>query len=76
MEGQVFEQFQKIQKTFEIPKTPKLEPKSSQPCFEHVLEWFFRKFFLSSVPWRVETSKMLEKNPTVQNFYKYSLSAM
>ncbi len=37
MEGRVFENFQKNQKIFKNPKTPKIVPKSVQTCFEHVL---------------------------------------
>ena len=45
MEGRVFEIFQKNQKNFKIPKTPKIVPKSIQTCFEQVLGQTFRKFF-------------------------------
>ena len=45
MEGRVFEIFQKNQKKFKIPKTPKIVPKSIQTCFEQVLGQTFRKFF-------------------------------
>ena len=45
MEGRVFEIFQKNQKKFKIPKTPKMVPKSIQTCFEHVLGHSFRKIF-------------------------------
>ena len=45
MEGRVFEIFQKNQKIFKIPKTPKIVPKSIQTCFEQVLGQIFRKFF-------------------------------
>ena len=34
MEGRVFENFQKNQKNFKIPKMPKIVPKSVQTCFE------------------------------------------
>ena len=61
MEGRVFEKFQKNQKSFKIPKMPEIVPKSVQTCFEQVLGWFFRKVFLPSVPWRVESSKTLKK---------------
>ena len=37
MEGRVFEMFLKNQKTFKIPKKPKIVPKSAQTRFEHVL---------------------------------------
>ena len=36
MEGRVFEFFQKNQKSFKIPKKPKIVPKSVQTCFEQV----------------------------------------
>ena len=45
MEGRVFEIFQKNQKIFKIPKTPKIVPKSIQTSFEQVLGQTFRKFF-------------------------------
>ena len=37
MEGRVFENFQKNQKSFKIPNMPKIVPKSVQTCFEDVL---------------------------------------
>ena len=40
---------------------PKSVLKSFQTCFELVLGQIFRKFFLPSVPWRVEFSKIFEK---------------
>ena len=40
---------------------PKSVLKSFQTCFELVLCQIFRKFFLPSVPWRVEFSKIFEK---------------
>ena len=45
MEGRVFENFQKNQKSFKFPKTPKIVPKSIQTCFEQVLGQTFRKIF-------------------------------
>ena len=45
MEGRVFENFQKTQKSFKFPKTPKIVPKSIQTCFEQVLGQTFRKIF-------------------------------
>ena len=45
MEGRVFENFQKTQKSFKFPKTPKIVPKSIQTCFEQVLGQTFGKFF-------------------------------
>ena len=36
MDGRVFEFFQKNQKSFKIPKKPKIVPKSVQTCFEQV----------------------------------------
>ena len=41
---------------------PKIVPKSIQTCFELVLGQLFRKFFLPSVPWRVEFSKIFKKD--------------
>ena len=40
---------------------PKIVPKSIQTCFELVLGQIFRKFFLPSVPWRVQFSKIFKK---------------
>ena len=37
--------FKKIEKYFEIPKMPKIVPKSIQTCFECVLGQTFRKIF-------------------------------
>ena len=54
--------FKKDQKSFKIPKMPKIVAKSIQTCFEHVLGKIFRKIFLPSVPWRVEFSKIFKKN--------------
>ena len=45
MEGRVFENIQKNQKIFKIPKMPKYVPKSIQTCFERVLGPTFRKHF-------------------------------
>ena len=58
--------FQK-QKNFKNPNMPKIVPKSVQTCFEDVLGWFFRKNFLPSVPWRVESSKIFKKSKNFQN---------
>ena len=68
MEGRVFENFQKNQKFSKIPKMPKLDPKNVQTCFEDVLECFFQKKSLPSVPWRVESSKIFKK---IKNFPKF-----
>ena len=57
MEGRVFENFQKNQKSFKFPKMPKIVPKSIQTCFERVLGQIFSKNFMPSVTWRVESSK-------------------
>ena len=61
VEGRVFENFQKNQKICKIPKMPKIVPKSIQTCFELVLSQIFRNFFLPSVPWRAESSKIFLK---------------
>ena len=39
--------FKKNQKSFKIPKMPKIVPESIQTCFERVLGQIFRKFFCS-----------------------------
>ena len=49
---------------------PKIVPKSVQTCFEDVLGWFFRKNFLPSVPWWVESSKIFKKIKKVSKFQK------
>ena len=59
-----------IKKNFKIPNMPKIVPKSVQTCFEVVLGWFFRKNFLPSVPWRVESSKIFKKIKKVSKFQK------
>ena len=69
MEGRVFENFQKNQKSFKLPKMPKNVPKSIQTCFERVLGQTFEKF-LPSFPWKVESSKIFKKIKKVSNFLK------
>ena len=69
--GRVFENSQKNQKLFKIAKMPKIFPKSVQTWFEHVLGYIFRNFFLPSVPWRVESSKIFKK---IENFSKLQKS--
>ena len=49
---------------------PKIVPKSIQTCFELVLGQTFRKFFLPSVPWRVEFSKIFKKIEYFSKFQK------
>ena len=68
MEGRVIENFQKNQKIFKNPNMHKIVRKSVQTCFEDVLGWFFRKIFLPSVPWRVESSKIFQK---IKKFLKF-----
>ena len=70
MEGRVFETFQKNRKIFKIPKRPKIIAKSIQTCFELVLCQIFRKFFLPSVPWRFESSKIFLKIKKFSKFQK------
>ena len=68
MEGRVFENFQKNQKIFKIPKMPKFLPKSVQTCFENLLGRFFqKKIFAQS---RVESSKIFEKIKKFSKFQK------
>ena len=45
MGGRNFENFQKSQKNFKIPKMPEIVPKSIQTWFEQVLGQIFRKIF-------------------------------
>ena len=70
-EGRLLENFQKnqkvfkISKTFEIPKMPKIVPKSIQTSFERVLGQTFRKFFAQfSMEGRVFEN--FQKNQTFQ----------
>ena len=70
MEGRVFENSQKNQKIFKNPNMPKFDPKIVQTCFEDVLGWFFRKNFLPSVPWRVESLKIFKKIKKISKFQK------
>ena len=74
MAGRVFENFQKSQNFLKIAKLPETVPKSVQRCFEHVLGIFFRNFFLPSVPWRVELSKIFKKIKKLSKFQKCSKS--
>ena len=71
MEGRVFEMFLKNQKTFKIPKKPKIVPKSAQTRFEHVLRYFFRNFFLPSVPWRIDLRNVFKN----RKYFKISKNA-
>ena len=59
--GSSLRKFSKIY-LFKIPKMPKSVLKSIQTCFELVLGQIFRNFFLPSVPWRAEFSKIFKKN--------------
>ena len=61
MEGRVFENFQNNQKICKNPKVPRIVLKSIQTCFELAFGQIFRKVFLPSVPWRVESSKIFKK---------------
>ena len=47
----------KKSKKFQNSKNARKRSQSVQKCFEHVLGYFSRKFFLPSVPRRVESSK-------------------
>ena len=44
MEGHVFENFQKNQKSFKFLKMPKIVPKSIQTCFERVWDKLSKNF--------------------------------
>ena len=73
MEGRVFENFQKTQKSFKFPKTPKSFPKVSK----RVLNKFWGKLFekiLPSFPWNVESSKILKKIKKIAKFQKCPIS--
>ena len=70
--SKIFKKNKKLsnQKLFKIAKKPKIVPKGLQTCFGHVLGNFFEKFFLPSVPWRVESSKIFKKNKKLSKFQK------
>ncbi len=70
MEGRVFEMLLKKLKKFKIPKTPKIVPKMSKSVLNMFLGTFFEKFFLPSVPCRVESSKRFRKIKNFQNSKK------
>ena len=67
--GSSFQKFSKFL-FFKIPKLPKIVPKTIQTCFERVLGQIFRNFFLPSVPWRVEFSKIFK------NFFFFKIPKM
>ena len=54
----------KNQNFFKITKLRKIVPKSVQTCFGAI----FSSIFLSSVPWKVESSKMFQKSKNFQNY--------
>ncbi len=62
MEGRVFENFQKNQKTFNIPKMLKIVPKSVQTCFEHVSGQFFRKVIIAQCSMDGRVFENFQKN--------------
>ena len=63
--------FKKIKKMSKFqPKTHKTVPKRIQKCFEQVLGQIFRKKFLPSFPWGVESSKIFKKNKEFSKFQK------
>ena len=62
MEGRVFENFQKKSKKLQnSKKCPKSFPKASKLVLNLFWVKFFENFFLPSVPWRVEFSKIFKK---------------
>ena len=71
--GRVLENFQKNQKNFKIPKTPKIVPKRIQTCFDCNLGQFFRKIFAQfSMEGRVfeifqKNQKNFQKSKNAQN---------
>ena len=70
MEGRVFENFQKNQKSFKFPKMPKIVPKSIQTCFERVLGQTFRKYFAQfSTAFRI-LEKFQKKSKKFSKFQK------
>ena len=71
MEGRVFENFQKKQRIFKVPKKPKIVTKSVQTCFEIVLGQIFpKKNCYPSFPWRLESSKIFKKIKKNSKFQK------
>ena len=57
-------------KNFQNCKAAENRSQSVQKCFEHVLGYLLRKFFLPSVPWRVESSKCFQKIKKFSKFHK------
>ena len=69
-EGRVFENFQKNQKTFKIPKMPTIVPKSVQTCFEYVLGRFFRNSFFVQCSLEGRVVENFQKNKKFSKFQK------
>ena len=69
MECRVFEKVPENQKFFNIPKMPKIAPKSVQTCFEHVLAAFFSKKFFCPVSHGIFSLREFSKKS--ENFLKF-----
>ena len=62
MGGRVFENFQKKQRIFKVPKKPKIVTKSVQTCFELVLGQIFPKKLLSQCSMEARVLENFQKN--------------
>ena len=62
MGGRVFENFQKKQRIFKVPKKPKIVTKSVQTCFELVLGQIFPKKLLSQCSMEARVFENFQKN--------------
>ena len=60
----------KKSKIFQISKNAKIVPKNFQTCFEHVLGYFFPKFFLAQCSMEGRVFEMFSKSRTIFNFSK------
>ena len=74
MEGRVFENFQKNQKIFKVPKMPKIVPKSIQTGFELVWVKFFEKFFCPVFRGGPSFRKFFKKIEKFSKFQKHPKS--
>ena len=61
MGGRVFENFQKKQRIFKVPKKPKIVTKSVQTCFELVLGQIFPKKMLSQCSMEARVFETFQK---------------
>ena len=62
MEGRVFEMFLNNFKKFQNSKNDRSLSEIVQKCFEHVLGYFFRKFFFAQCSMEGRVFEMVSKN--------------